>query len=263
MNSKINEENLLYEVTLSLLLMKQRYQNEKSQNVLQQNYLKSFPKLFTNESQQCSLERNQSEKKFVYQFYQIIKNKSRRSSAPYGNKLKNQDQLTNGVNILSNQRYSCKMKEKPTTHINEPKKIKPKTQTKKQSNDHEAKVIHKNRTINRKQMYDQLKVFLNQKPKPSWANRLENFFAYNQSLIVGWKENFTSLPLNSKLKPQKIIVQKKLFKIFGNLTKTSSSQKDFLRIYKSSQRGVEEFFKKYGYRKISNYSRQSILFELK
>ncbi|KAJ6239979.1 hypothetical protein M0813_24630 [Anaeramoeba flamelloides] len=112
--------------------------------------------------------------------------------------------------------------------------------------------------------FEELNQFLHTKPRPTWSSRLECFYRYDNNLILGWKTGFADLILHTlpEEKPKKVIISKRLFTIFSNLTKVSNSKKDYLRVYKSSQRGVEEFFKKVGYHKIANYSRDQVVFAI-
>ncbi|KAJ6234926.1 hypothetical protein M0813_28903 [Anaeramoeba flamelloides] len=108
----------------------------------------------------------------------------------------------------------------------------------------------------------ELKEFLHVKPRPPWSSRLESFYRYDPKLIVGWKTGFADTIMHSKLKDKthKVIISKELFTLFADLTKIADTKPAFLRVYKSSQRGVEEFFKKIGFVKIANYSREKVVF---
>ncbi|KAJ3439025.1 hypothetical protein M0812_15040 [Anaeramoeba flamelloides] len=103
--------------------------------------------------------------------------------------------------------------------------------------------------------------FLQKKPKPSWFHRLQMFYDYNPSLIVGWGKDIGSRT-QLKRAGKSIIINKELFYLASVLSENTKNPLTIDRIYKSSQRGVEVFLKKQGYHRIQKYSRSTLSFEI-
>ncbi|KAJ3444780.1 hypothetical protein M0812_10641 [Anaeramoeba flamelloides] len=211
MNKYLNEESILVELSLALVLFKNKYQKTHAHKDLDHTKLGSFA------NSVCA----QTVKEMVS--LQPVKDLKKNYNLNLPTKKRRNKLLLIKKKNISN-------KECPTS---------------------------------KKYTYEDLKTFLHMKPRPSWLKRLETFYLYNPQLLVGWKKNYFKSSSPDGEKPKKIAVSKKLFRIFSNLTKKSTSKKDFLRVYKSSQRGVEEFFRKVGYMKEPNYSRKTVIFVLK
>ncbi|KAJ3444385.1 hypothetical protein M0812_10238 [Anaeramoeba flamelloides] len=211
MNKHLNEESILIELSLALVLFKNKYQKTLAHKELDHTKLGSFANSVCSQTVKCTT--------MVHPVKDLKKNYT--------------------SNVLT-------------------KKSRPKLLLIKKKNN-----LKKECPTSKKFTYEDLKTFLHMKPRPSWLKRLETFYLYNPQLLVGWKKNYFKSNSHDEEKPKKIAVSKKLFRIFSNLTKKSTSKKDFLRVYKSSQRGVEEFFRKVGYVKEPNYSRKTVIFVLK
>ncbi|KAJ6235936.1 hypothetical protein M0813_28210 [Anaeramoeba flamelloides] len=110
----------------------------------------------------------------------------------------------------------------------------------------------------------QLSDFLNRKPKPSWGERIEFFYMYNPRYIIGWQKGLaTSLAKRRDyLKPSKIIVNKKILVKVAKLACTTNTKKEFLKFYKSTSRGIEEFLKRLSYIRQTRYERKKLVFVL-
>ncbi|KAJ3426283.1 hypothetical protein M0812_28736 [Anaeramoeba flamelloides] len=114
----------------------------------------------------------------------------------------------------------------------------------------------------------ELKGFMNKRPKPSWGKRLEKLNLYNPNYIHGWCPNLSKIyestdPGFKNKIPKKIILNKSLFTKYADLTTKTTSQKDWTKNYKSSQRGIEEYFKRNHYQKLERYTRKNLQFILK
>ncbi|KAJ6249436.1 hypothetical protein M0813_16856 [Anaeramoeba flamelloides] len=230
MNCQKSEDHLLFEVSLALISLKEKYKQEK------------FFRRVMERSQFVPIHRNSSTN------YQNLLNQ--KGLTKMRNLQRNQEQIKQDEQKLNfDDNYKVQgqehTKRSPIQKINQPNK--------KDSQLHFKRIS-----------FEELKEFVLTKPRPPWSSRLECFYRYNPELIVGWKTGFadTVIHLNSNEKPDKVIISKKLFTIFSNLTKRDDSKRAFLRVYKSSQRGVEEFFRKVGYVKKANYSRDKVVFGL-
>ncbi|KAJ3425012.1 hypothetical protein M0812_27442 [Anaeramoeba flamelloides] len=108
----------------------------------------------------------------------------------------------------------------------------------------------------------ELKHFLNQRPKPSWKLRIETFYIYKPNYLVGWSYGLSEILSKDKMARvnQKIIISKDLIKLSADLTRKSKHQKDWVKAYKSSQRGIEECLKKLGYVRNDRYTRKNLTF---
>ncbi|KAJ6235399.1 hypothetical protein M0813_28680 [Anaeramoeba flamelloides] len=108
----------------------------------------------------------------------------------------------------------------------------------------------------------ELKHFLNQRPKPSWKLRIETFYIYKPNFLVGWSYGLSEILSKDKMARvnQKIIISKDLIKLSADLTRKSKHQKDWVKAYKSSQRGIEECLKKLGYVRNDRYTRKNLTF---
>ncbi|KAJ6240286.1 hypothetical protein M0813_24284 [Anaeramoeba flamelloides] len=110
-----------------------------------------------------------------------------------------------------------------------------------------------------KMKFSELEKFIQRKPKPSWKKRLFKFYQYDPELLVGWKQLSES---TFKKKPTTIVIQKKLFDLYSQILNTNNDHAFAIRIYKSSQRAVQEYLKKLGYCRCSKYSRKVLEFRL-
>ncbi|KAJ3441775.1 hypothetical protein M0812_13789 [Anaeramoeba flamelloides] len=108
--------------------------------------------------------------------------------------------------------------------------------------------------------FSELEAFIKRKPKPSWKKRLCKFYQYDPELLVGWKQ--LSESEHNTQKPSTIIIQKKLFDLYSQILNTDDDHTFSVRIYKSSQRAVQEYLKKLGYFRSSKYSRKILEFRL-
>ncbi|KAJ3446416.1 hypothetical protein M0812_08224 [Anaeramoeba flamelloides] len=113
----------------------------------------------------------------------------------------------------------------------------------------------------------ELDMFMNKRPKPSWGQRLEKLNLYNSKYIIGWYPNLSKLyestdPDFKEKIPQKILIKKSLFSKCADLTAKTNSQKDWLKSYKSCQRGIEEYFKRNHYKRLERYTRKNLQFVL-
>ncbi|KAJ3450768.1 hypothetical protein M0812_06957 [Anaeramoeba flamelloides] len=108
----------------------------------------------------------------------------------------------------------------------------------------------------------ELKQFLNQRPKPSWKLRIETFYIYQPNLLRGWSCGLSEILSKDKkaFVNEKIIVSKGLIKLSADLTKQSNNHKDWVKAYKSSQRGIEEYLRKLGYVRKDRYTRKNLTF---
>ncbi|KAJ6234046.1 hypothetical protein M0813_00680 [Anaeramoeba flamelloides] len=105
---------------------------------------------------------------------------------------------------------------------------------------------------------EELKEFLNSKPRPNWKQRIEMIQRHNPDLTTNW-EAFCG---NNKGE-NKIILDKKLFEIFVELTKgiTKEDNKSrFVKLCRNSQRGVVKMMEKRGFKNRSNYLRTQLVF---
>ncbi|KAJ3452776.1 hypothetical protein M0812_04551 [Anaeramoeba flamelloides] len=121
--------------------------------------------------------------------------------------------------------------------------------------------------------------FLNKRPRPKWKERLNMFYIYDQKLILNWtyvitlpntktnnKTNNTKKSINknpNKIYKHKVIIQKKLFKIYVSLTKgfdEINQRSDFLKCFRNSQKGVIEFMRTIGFYYQSCQDRGSLIF---
>ncbi|KAJ3441628.1 hypothetical protein M0812_13641 [Anaeramoeba flamelloides] len=92
--------------------------------------------------------------------------------------------------------------------------------------------------------YDQLRIFLNNKPSPLWFQRLVAFTKYDKTLITGFPQCFKT--------GANIIISKNLFIIYQQMLSKCS--------YKNLQRGVINFFERNGFRKLMNRDRKIMVF---
>ncbi|KAJ6252488.1 hypothetical protein M0813_14166 [Anaeramoeba flamelloides] len=215
MNCQKSEEHLLFEVSLALISLKEKYKQEKF-----------FRRI---------MERTQ--------FVPVNRN----SSTNHQNLL-DRKVFTKHHNLQRNQEQIKQNKQKP--YMGDNSQDQDQEQTKRSQSKKNNQPNKKDSEINFKRItLDKLQEFVLTKPRPPWSSRLECFYRYNPKLIVGWKTGFadTAIHLNSNERSEKVIISKELFPIFSDLTKRNNSKRAFLRVYKSSQRGVEEFFRKVGY----------------
>ncbi|KAJ3448842.1 hypothetical protein M0812_01327 [Anaeramoeba flamelloides] len=110
----------------------------------------------------------------------------------------------------------------------------------------------------------ELKIFLNQKPKLSWGERLFYIKQYDQNLVQGHPELFytKNYPIYSK-QDQILIINKTIFPLIINLTKGITKNIDYnlyQNAYKSCQRGLIEWFRRKNYKNHTRYSRDKMEF---
>ncbi|KAJ6241400.1 hypothetical protein M0813_23187 [Anaeramoeba flamelloides] len=107
---------------------------------------------------------------------------------------------------------------------------------------------------------EELKEFLNSKPRPNWIQRIGLIQKYNRNLVTNWQV-FCD-PKKCKCE-NKVILDKKLFELFIELTKgiTKETNKTaFVKLCRNSQRGVVKMMEKRGFRNKSNYLRTQLVF---
>ncbi|KAJ6249559.1 hypothetical protein M0813_16980 [Anaeramoeba flamelloides] len=127
----------------------------------------------------------------------------------------------------------------------------------------------------------ELKKFLTKRPKPSWGRRLEKLNQFDPSYIIGWYPNLSKvyastnpnnnnnntclhiLPNDPIDLPKKIIIDKAIFKKCADLTTKNNTQEEWIKSYKSAQRGIEEYFKRNNYQRQGRYTRKKLQFILK
>ncbi|KAJ6236434.1 hypothetical protein M0813_27821 [Anaeramoeba flamelloides] len=110
----------------------------------------------------------------------------------------------------------------------------------------------------------ELKIFLNQKPKLSWGERLFYIKQYDKNLVQGHPELFytKNYPIYSK-QDQILIINKTIFPLIINLTKGITKNIDYnlyQNAYKSCQRGLIEWFRRKNYKNHTRYSRDKMEF---
>ncbi|KAJ3449439.1 hypothetical protein M0812_05587 [Anaeramoeba flamelloides] len=110
----------------------------------------------------------------------------------------------------------------------------------------------------------ELKLFLNQKPKLSWGERLFYLKQYDKNLVQGHPELFyiKNYPIYSK-QDQILIINKSIFPLIINLTKGITKKIDYnlyQNAYKSCQRGLIEWFRRKNYKNHTRYSREKMEF---
>ncbi|KAJ6239419.1 hypothetical protein M0813_03127 [Anaeramoeba flamelloides] len=234
MSYQKNDERILFEASLALISLKEKFKQEKIyQRALERS---TFQMLYGN----------------IHLMNQNM---------VYGQELvemKNVQRSNEQIKVISG------LKKDSAQEIND-KKVE--TTNKSINESDNTKTGEEDKKINdfKRVSLGELKEFLHAKPRPPWSSRLESFYRYNPKLIVGWKTGFADTFMHSNLKDKshKVIISKDLFTEFANLTKIADTKQAFLRVYKSSQRGVEEFFKKIGFVKIANYSREKVVFAYK
>ncbi|KAJ3428459.1 hypothetical protein M0813_25784 [Anaeramoeba flamelloides] len=104
----------------------------------------------------------------------------------------------------------------------------------------------------------ELKEFLNSKPRPNWKQRIEMIQKYNPGLTANWE----AFSMTNKGE-NKIILNKKLFEIFVELTKGITKEENklkFVKLCRNSQRGVVKMMEKRGFKNRSNYLRTQLVF---
>ncbi|KAJ3430364.1 hypothetical protein M0812_23369 [Anaeramoeba flamelloides] len=126
----------------------------------------------------------------------------------------------------------------------------------------------------------ELKKFLTKRPKPSWGRRLEKLNQYDPSYITGWYPNLSKVYASTNTNnntntylcilpnapidlPKKIIIDKAIFKKCADLTTKNNTQEEWIKSYKSAQRGIEEYFKRNNYKRQCRYTRKKLQFILK
>ncbi|KAJ3423894.1 hypothetical protein M0812_29525 [Anaeramoeba flamelloides] len=92
--------------------------------------------------------------------------------------------------------------------------------------------------------YNQLRIFLNNKPSPPWLQRLVAFTKYDKTLITGFPQCFNT--------GENVIISKNLFLLYQQILSKCS--------YKNLQRGVINFFERKGFRKLMNRDRKIMVF---
>ncbi|KAJ3451689.1 hypothetical protein M0812_03442 [Anaeramoeba flamelloides] len=106
----------------------------------------------------------------------------------------------------------------------------------------------------------ELKQFFSSKPRPSWGKRLHYIFLYENSFIDGWNDSTLSR-LEKQLKcPKRISIDKDMFCKLAGIILANKDFKTKDRFIKSSQRGIEEYLKRKGYRKKNKYNRNKMVF---
>ncbi|KAJ3449678.1 hypothetical protein M0812_05835 [Anaeramoeba flamelloides] len=111
---------------------------------------------------------------------------------------------------------------------------------------------------------NQLSAFFNRKPKPSWGERIEFLYLYNPNYIIGWQKGLANSLQRRRndLKPSKIIIDKTILSKVAKLVCTTNSKKEYIKFYKSTSRGVEEFLKRFSYIRQTRYERKKLVFVL-
>ncbi|KAJ6230082.1 hypothetical protein M0813_07307 [Anaeramoeba flamelloides] len=120
------------------------------------------------------------------------------------------------------------------------------------------------KNIETKLTKENLTEFLQSKPRPNWHQRIDMFLKYNPELLENWPTLvFLKNLKNKNKKPEKIVMQKKLFEIFVELTydiTLTHNKKKYIKAFRNSQRGLVKYMETIGYRNHSNYTRKQLVF---
>ncbi|KAJ6243738.1 hypothetical protein M0813_22178 [Anaeramoeba flamelloides] len=126
-------------------------------------------------------------------------------------------------------------------------------------------IERKKQTIVEQNVSDKnLSEFLNQKPKPSWSQRIELLYLYRPSYVLGWRKGLSSIlqMKNKDLLPAKIIIDKKILSKVAKFSCKTNCKKEYTKCYKSTSRGIEEYLKRYDYHRQTKYERKKLVFVL-
>ncbi|KAJ6251371.1 hypothetical protein M0813_15133 [Anaeramoeba flamelloides] len=120
------------------------------------------------------------------------------------------------------------------------------------------------KNIETKLSKENLREFLQSKPRPNWHQRIDMFLKYDPELLENWPTLvFLKNLKNNDKKPEKIVMQKTLFEIFVELTYNITldlNKKQYIKAFRNSQRGLVKYMETIGYRNHSNYTRKQLVF---